>query len=64
MTRCKRILKNRHRVNYLKIEIGLILCIKKYYHDRMSSNKKTIVKIFHDGFKQKIDIKKKKETKK
>lgn len=30
----------------------------------MSSNKKTIVKIFHDGFKQKIDIKKKKETKK
>lgn len=30
----------------------------------MSSNKKTIVKIFHDGFKQKIDIKKKKRNKK
>lgn len=29
----------------------------------MSSNKKTIVKIFHDGFKQKIDIKKKKKQK-
>lgn len=32
---------------------------QKYYHGGMSNNKKTIVKIFHDEFKQKIDIEKK-----